>query len=220
MTDEQIREVLIATQDYMLERLPKTEWNHVFSPKFRKNMKKLIQRDKHPVRFYLLRIAAIVFAVLGLTGGMVLGLSGKARADFMRWIVEQFTHNEFRYQKEAGESVEIGGYTLEGSVPEGYRLLDRMEFEDRISEAYVNDNGAMLFFTVMNSEYDGAFSVLSDESKPNGSAEINGTEADLYISSNAGEPNVIVWQGANGELFTIQGILDKKELIELAKRIN
>lgn len=219
MTDEQIREVLIATQDYMLERLPQKEWNHDFSPKFCKNMKKLIQREKHPVRFYAQRIVAVVFVVLGLTGGMVLGFSEKARADFVRWFVEQFTHNEFRYQKEAGEPVEIGAYTLEGNVPEGYRLLERMESEERISEAYVNDNGAMLFFTVMNSKFDGVFSVLSDENKPNDSVMINGTEADLYISSNPGEPNVIVWQGKNGELFTIQGILDKKELVELAKKI-
>lgn len=220
MTDEQIREVLTATQDYMLSRLPKTEWDHRFSPRFQKNMRKLIRRDKHRLLYSVLRMTAVIAIALCICGGMVLVFSEEVRANVKGLFLERFAPNEYRYRKEAIVTTEITNYSLADYVPEGYSLFERKETEDKVSESFVNENGAMLFFTVLNSGYDGDFYVVSDDSKPNDSAYIGKIKADLYISANPGEPNVIVWQGKGGVLLSIQGVLDKTQLTDLAKKVN
>jgi hypothetical protein len=48
---------------------------------------------------------------------------------------------------------------------------------------------------------------------------VNGNKADLYLSENPYESNVIVWEGSNGVLFSLGGILDKEQLISMAEKI-
>ena len=219
MTEEQIREVLTATQDYMLSRLPKAEWNYQFSPRFRRNMKKLIKRDKHRFLYSALRMTAIIAISLFICGGMVLGFNKEARANVRGWFFELFLSNEYRYQKEGSVTIDITKYSLEDYAPEGFTLIDRKETADKVNEVYVNENGALLFFTVLSSGDGVDFYVISDENKPNDLAYIGKTKADLFISANQEEPNAIVWQGKGGVLLCIQGVLDKKQLIDLAKKI-
>lgn len=219
MTDEQIREVLTGTRNYMLSSLPKTEWKHEFSAKFCRKMNKLIQWDKHPTWYLLRKVAAIIFLVASISGGLVLGFNGEVRAEVIRWITERFTHNEWRYRNSSIQSSGIVEYTLEGNVPDGYRLIERIDEADKRSEVYVSEDGVLLYFTVMYSGYDGEFYVVSDEINPKDSAYIGDIKADLYLSEDPGEPNVIVWEGEKGVLFNVQGVLEKEQLIEFPKKI-
>ena len=219
MTDEQIKKILMETQDYVLSRLPKTEWDYEFSPKFRRNMNRLIARDKHRVMYTLIRAVAIFFLVVCVPCGLILGFNQEVRANVIQWMAERFTQNEFKYRNGFGKSEDITAYTMERFAPKGYWLAERTEEENRVSEIYTKDNGDILFFTVMTATYDGEFYVVSDEREPNDRAYFGEIEADLYISQNPKDPSVIVWHGEAGKLFVIQGIMTKDQIIELAEEI-
>ena len=220
MTDAQIREVLLATQNCMLNRLPKKEWKHEFSKMYCRNKRKLIARDRHPMIYWIRKIAAILLLILGLSGGVILGFSEEVRAEVFRWIIEKIADNTYKYQNKADEDVDISGYSLANSIPEGYQCIDRIEEEYSTDEVYVNQQGELLIFRAIRPGAESEIYVVSDKDhKPYETTNIHGNTAQLYISENSGESNVIVWQGRGGVLFFIQGILEKKQLIELAESV-
>lgn len=220
MTDSQIKEILTAAQDYMLNRLPETECRHDFSPKFRRTVKKLIEREKHPIRYILPRIAAAGLLLISLSGGLLIGFNEEVRADVMRWIAERFEKNEYRYQNGIGQETAITRYTLADDIPVGYHCMERLEEEEKISEVYMNEDGEMLYFTVLSPRFEGDFYVMSDERESKDMEYIEEIKADLYISADPGESNVIVWRDKNGVLFSIQGILGREQMITLAEKFN
>ncbi|MBR4607956.1 MAG: DUF4367 domain-containing protein [Lachnospiraceae bacterium] len=219
MTDAQLKSALIEVRDYMLDQLPTEEWNYEFSPKFQRKMKQIIELEKHPIWYYVRRVAAALLITLGISGGLVLSFSEEARANVIRWFMERFTENEYRYQNEMGLKVDVSVFTLEGKVIEGYQLINRIEGEDTVDEVYVGENGEMLFFTAMSSEHEGDMYVVSDKNEEPLTVYVRGRKMDLYLSGNQEESNVIVWQGSDGVLFSIQGIIEKEQLIEMAGRI-
>jgi hypothetical protein len=219
MTDAQLKSALIEVRDYMLDQLPTEEWNYEFSPKFQRKMKQIIELEKHPIWYYVRRVAAALLITLGISGGLVLSFSEEARANVIRWIMERFAENEYRYQNEMGVKVDVSVFTLEGKVIEGYQLINRIEGEDTVDEVYVGENGEMLFFTAMSSEHEGDMYVVSDKNEEPLTVYVRGRKMDLYLSGNQEESNVIVWQGSDGVLFSIQGIIEKEQLIEMAGRI-
>lgn len=219
MTDAQLKSALIEVRDYMLDQLPTEEWNYEFSPKFQRKMKQIIELEKHPIWYYVRRVAAALLITLGISGGLVLSFSEEARANVIRWFMERFTENGYRYQNEMGLKVDVSVFTLEGKVMEGYQLINRIEGEDTVDEVYVGENGEMLFFTAMSSEHEGDMYVVSDKNEEPLTVYVRGRKMDLYLSGNQEESNVIVWQGSDGVLFSIQGIIEKEQLIEMAGRI-
>lgn len=220
MTDEQLRDALIEAQDYILSQFPKKEWHYDFSPKFRKKMKELIEIDDHPVWFYVRKTAVIMFAVLGISGGLLFGFSEKVRAEVIRWFTERFEENEYRYRREADAEVGVSQYTLEGKVPEGYQLIKRKEDEERVSEIYEASDGKRMIFTAMSSTQNMEFYMMFDKNVESDVIYINGTKADIYLPESMEDNTVIAWQGKGGVLFSIIGYADKEELIEMAEGID
>ncbi|MBR6150946.1 MAG: DUF4367 domain-containing protein [Lachnospiraceae bacterium] len=221
MTDEQIREVLKASQHYMMSRRPKIEWHHVFSKKYCRYKKKLIKRDNHPIWYVFSRIAAIILLAIGLSGGFVLGFKEDVRAEFLSWIVERFSDQAYRYQGTSSETKKISKYSLEGNEPKGYQIIDRMESDNSVDEIFVNDDGKLLLFMAMIPDSEKELYVVSDKDKKTYEVvKVKENRAELYISENAGESNAIVWQNKKGILFCIQGILTKEQLVELAESVN
>ena len=220
MTDEQLQSALIEVMEYMLEQLPQDEWNYEFSPRFHKKLKQMIMMEKHPIWYYVRRIVAALLLALGISGGLLLGFDEKVRADFVRWIVEHFTENEYKYQNEMGNELDVSKYTWEGLVMEGYQLYQRNEKEEVVIEVYLGEGGNLLVFVVMNSTKNEELILLTDENAKKEITQINGKNADLYVSEHDGESSIITWQGNKGELFSIQGIMDKEMLIELAEKVD
>ncbi|MBR4731977.1 MAG: DUF4367 domain-containing protein [Lachnospiraceae bacterium] len=220
MTDEQIREVLLSTQDYMLSFLPKTEWGHEFSKKYIKNKKSLIGRDKHPVQYWMRRVAVFILLTLCLSGGLILSFNKEIRAEVLKWIVEQFGDNAYKYQSNIGENIEVSSYSLEGIISKDYKRVDRLEGENSVDEIYVNEKGVLLIFVVKSSASEQEFYVVSDKDmKPYEIVSVNGNSAELYLSDSQEESNMIVWRNKNDVLFSIKGIMEREELIKLAESI-
>lgn len=221
MTDEQLRDALMEAQDYMLNQLPTMEWHYQFSPKFHKKMKKLIEMEKHPIWYYVRWVAPVLLILFGIFGGLALGARQEVRAGVVGWFVEHFTDNKYRYQNnmDAGTGFDVSQYTLEGNAPEGYQLLDRMEDENQVTEVYVGANGEMLFFSAMNSSCEEELYVSSDQNMRLETVYLGGMEAELYATDNPGDSSTIIWQGTNGVLFSIKGILEREQLIHMAEKI-
>lgn len=216
MTEEQLRSALIEAQDFILSQLPKTEWDYEFTPKFHRKMKRLIELEMHPIRYYLIRAVAVLLAIICLSGGMLLGFSEEARAKVIWWINEFISENEYRYQSNKDMVIDVSGYTFESVISDGYTRLERIEMENSVDEIYVGKNGEMLTFSAIGSSQEELY-VLSDESGQTERIDLEGTEMDLYISEKQGESNMIVWEGKNGVLFSIQGKINKEQLIEIAR---
>lgn len=219
MTEGQIKSILMGTQEYMLSKLPDSEWEHHFSASFTRNMKKLIKRDKYKCLYTIRRIAVIVLLIAGLSGGLVFAFDEEVRADVIRWITERIAENEWKYINGAVQKTETMEYNFEKILPVGYYFVDRINTENRLNEIYASEDGSLLCFTVMYSAYDGELYVVSDEKEPTECTCIGEVKADLYLSEDISESNVIVWRGENGTLFSIQGTLTKEQLIDLMKKI-
>ena len=219
MTDQQLKKALIEVRDYMLLQFPSEEGDHEFSPKFHKKMKQLIGMEKHPILYYVKRVAAVLLITLGIFGSLVLGFSEEARADVIRWFVEHFAENGYRYQKEAETEVDITHYTLEGVVSDGYQLIERTEKEYSIKEAYLGEDGNLLVFVVMSSTREEGLNVSSDKRVIKETTYVNGNKADLYLSENSDDSNIIVWEEKTGVLLSLGGILDKEQLISMAEKV-
>lgn len=219
MTDEQLKSALIEVRDYMLIQFPSEDGDHEFSRRFHKKMKQLIEMEMHPLLFYAKRIVAAILIMLGISSCLAFGFSEDVRADAIKWFMENFTEKGYRYQKEAEMEVDLTLYTLKGIVLEGYQLIDRTEKEDVVDEAYIGEDGSLLVFTVMSSSRKKEFNISSDQSMVIETVYVNGNRADLYLSENPDESNIIVWEGSNGVLFSLGGILDKEQLISMVERI-
>lgn len=218
MTDEQLKCTLIEVRDYMLKQFPE-DGDHEFSAHFRKKIKQLIEMEKHPVLYYAKMVAAILVITLGISGGLVLGFNKEVRADVIRWFVEHFAENGYRYQKEYKTEEDISQYSLKGIVTNKYQLIERTEKEEVINEVYLGEDGDILVFVVMSSTCEEELNVSSDKSVTKETVYVNGCKADLYLSDNLDESNIIAWEGGNGVLFSIGGILDKEQLISLAEKV-
>lgn len=214
--DQIIRDVLLGAQKYMLKQLPKEEWNYEFSPRFQKRMKKLFKKCKHPIQYFLLKSVAVFLGVV-LLGGLILGFNEDARAQVMTWIREHISNNEYRYINKNVHNEEDKDYSLEGVIPREYSLRMSNHENDRIMEIYEDESGNLLYLMVMKSGYTNEYHVLSDEDKPNDSVYIGNYYAELYISDRSDEPSVIVWQDEDGSLISIQGVVEKELLIQLAE---
>lgn len=217
MTDEQLKSALVEVRDYMLRQFPAEDADYEFSTRFRKKMKQLIEMEKHPIMFYVKRVAAAVLIVVGITGGILFGFNKEVRADILRWFMDHFAENGYRYQVETEVSVDFSQYTLEGIVPDGYRLIKRDEGEYALKEAYRGDNGDKLIFVVMSSTHEEELNVSFNKGTKNEMVYVRSNLAELYESESPDESSVLIWRGSNGELFVIMGNMDKEQLIRMAE---
>ena len=192
MTDEQLRSALIEAQDYMLNQFPTQEWHYEFSARFHRKMKMLIEREKHPIWHYVRRVVAIVAVLVGITGALLFGINGKVRAEVIRWIMEFFAENEYRYQKDSEIDIDVTQCTLEENIIEGYHLIIRKEDKDSICEVYRNEGGKQLAFYAISSTKEKDFYLMFDKRTQRDDVYVNGIRADVYLPESADDNCVII----------------------------
>jgi hypothetical protein len=219
--EERLRNALLEMQEYQVSLYPTpTEKDSEIPLGFRIKMNRLIERHDHPVWYQIKEVAVIVILLMGISAGLILGFNEKVRAEVFGWIMERFSDNEFQYQNHAhGGDISISDYSLVGNTPSGYKLLKQHGDENKRTEIFVNESGERLSFVVISPKYDGTVHVFSDEDRVGDPVYIDDLRADVYISTESGEANIITWQHENGIRFIIQGFLDKEQLIDLAAQM-
>lgn len=221
--DQLARRVMLDAARMEYGGLP--EEPHAFSPAFDGKMKKLLRRGRHPVWYQALHAAACLLLALLLSGCAVLAVSPEAREVFTGWVREIHDHY-FLYEffgDEEREAVSKGDVLYQPTyVPAGYRVERRSLSTDGIvTIGYMNDQtNYIAVFTYFPDTSSPVLQITGENEIVYQQVQVNGLSADLYLDSEEGEANVIVWvDEKNGAAFRISGVLSGEELIAMAESV-
>ena len=218
VTDKMLQQAAGEVELAMLNALSVQDVEpHRFSRQFERKMKKLTSRVKHPVRYNALRSAAAIILIIFTLFGALVAFSPEVRASVVEWAKETFWGSA---QYVASGNAEASQYDYQLSViPDGYRELHTIEAEDGRNYLYVNDSGNLLKFIY---SYGTMVSKLFIQTEFHTKVEgtVNGAAADIYITSNENESNVIVWCDPETKtLLCIHAFTDKDMLIAMAESV-
>ena len=205
----------------LIEELPE----HEFSPEFEKKIKKLLRQGRHPVRYGIFRAAACLLLVMFLSGCAVLAISPEAREAFIGWVREihdtyflyKFWGDEVRESLSKADTLYYPAY-----VPSGYRIERRTVLTGGVvTIGYINDQtNDVAVFTCFSDTSSAVLQVSGENEIICRQVRVNGLSADLYLDSEEGEANVIVWvDEQNGAAFRISGVLSGEELTRMAESV-
>lgn len=131
--DRMLRRALLDAADQEAQTPPETETP--LSEGHRRRMREMLRdpllwfrlRNPYPWRT-VARRAAVVLLMLSLSAAMVLAVSPKARADIVRWTMEQDGRRvEFRYHGD-GPAQALPQYRIV-ALPEGYTETERIAYD-------------------------------------------------------------------------------------------
>ena len=198
---------------------------HTFSPAFERKMKKLLHRGRHPVWYKALHAAACLLLALLLSGCAVLAVSPEIREVFAGWVRE-IHDNYFLYEffgDEEREAVSEEDVLYQPAyVPAGYRIECRTVLVGGVvTIGYINDQtNDIAVFTCFSDMSSAVLQVSGENEIICRQVRVNGLSADLYLDSEEGEANVIVWvDEQNGAAFRISGVLSGEELTRMAESV-
>lgn len=218
VTDKMLQQAAGEVELAMLNSLTaKNIAPHIFSDRFEKKMKKLINKVKHPIRYNVFRSAVAIILIVFTVFGSLLMFSPEVRANVVGWFKETFY--EFFQYSNSGD-VEPAEYDYRfAAIPDGYKELQIIDSKDGKTYLYVNDTGNILQFAyAYGGRADNFF--VKTESYAQVEGAVNGVNADIYITSNKNEANVIIWQDPDTEiLLCIHAKVEKELLITFAESI-
>jgi len=218
MTDEMIQVAALEANQALITQLPLSgECQHEFSPGFRKKMKKLIFRRKHPILLKALRTAAGVVIVFMLGGGLLLTFNSEVRAEFLSWMKES---NKGLVMYFTTEGVRENNRKLRyrlSEIPEGYEEYEIDSSEDGAALVYINEQRKFLKFYYLHDSNEAVLGLYTE-----GYQCINTTIGDLkgemYLADDQDMANAIVWKDES-TIWYLSAFLDEEELLKLAKSI-
>ena len=229
LTDAILREATADAERFLLSIVPEDGEPHVFSKRFERKMQKLISRTNHPIRYQVLRAAAVAVLTIAILFGAVMAVSPTVRAAVVGWV-KGLSGVYVEYSKDPNtgyvptddptQPTEPVKYEYRlSSVPEGYRELRVIERADGRVYMYINDVGTFLRFSyTYGLETESVFIEVENYSQY--TADVNGVSADIYIANAENETSVIIWQDPQSDtLFQITALADKAELIQLAEAV-
>ena len=196
-----------------------------FSPAFERRMEKLLRRGRHPVLYRALRAAACLLLALLLSGCTVLAVSPEAREVFVGWVRE--IHDTYFLYKffgdEEREPVSKEDVLHQPTyVPPGYRIEYRsVSTTGIVSVCYINDQiDRIAMFTYFSDTASPVLQITGENEIIYQKVQVNGLPADLYLDSEVGEANTIIWvDEKNGAAFQIYGVLSGEELTRMAESV-
>ncbi len=218
MTDEMIQAAALEANQALIAQLPLSgECQHEFSPGFRKKMKKLIFRRKHPILSKALRTAAAVVIVFLLGGGLLLTFNLEVRAEFLSWIKESSEGLVMYFSTEGAEKSSGKLRYRLTEIPEGYEEYEIDSSEDGETFVYENERGEFLTFHYLHDSTQVAFGLYT-EGYQCISITVGELEGEIYLTDNEEMANAVVWKDEN-TLFCLDAFLDAEELLKLAETI-
>jgi len=217
ITDEMLRQAAPLVRDAMLASLPEPgDCEAAFSPAFRRRMRPLLRRARHPVFYRTMRQAAACFLAVLVLGGGWLAVDSKAQASFLQWVRQVYeTQIVYRF---AGEAAENGVYRP-GWVPEGYT-------EWKVSEGavvtvyYVNTDEKIMDFSYGPMQEGSALYVVNSDKAMAIDVEVNGIPGEFYLYDDPEVSNALVWLNKDtGMAFSISGRLSKSDMLHMAESV-
>lgn len=223
--DRMLRRALLDAADQEAQTPPETETP--LSEGHRRRMREMLQdpllwfrlRNPYPWRT-VARRAAVVLLMLSLSAAMVLAVSPKARADIIRWTMQQDGRRvEFRYHGD-GPAQALPQYRI-AALPEGYTETERIAYDSFGSVRYENAEGTVieLDYTYMQDGVSSGYTL--DDGDVKREVSIAGMPGMLFISTEEGHLSYITWMDAAQNIsFQIFANADESIIITMAESVS
>lgn len=176
-------------------------------------------RNPYPWRT-VARRAAVVLLMLSLSAAMVLAVSPKARADIIRWTMQQDGRRvEFRYHGD-GPAQALPQYRI-AALPEGYTETERAASYAAGDVKYTNADGDMILLSYLYMS-DGVVSGFElDNGDTMTDTQVNGIPATLIVSSMEGNFSSVTWRDTASNIeFTVAAVADEPVIIAMAESVS
>ncbi len=222
ITDEQLRIAAAEYTDAFLRSLSDLEeCHHEFSAGFERKMQKLIRRQRHLVRYRVLRTAMAAVLAAVILFGAAMAVSPKVRAAVIRWLQENVGIFSHYCVPDAVPTVPAkNAPELQFNLPkfpEGYELVQTDKMPDGTAYIYKNPAGQMAKFRCILEGSDVHIDKVNYEHQ---TVMIGSVLMDIYLPRTEGENGEIVWADESQDLlFQISCLATKDELIEMAKSV-
>lgn len=186
VTDEWLYKYMPIVDEAIIRELESsTDYEYQFSDKFEKQMKKLIERERHPwleVFYRILKKAAVLFVCM-ISSLVIVSMSVEAYRvkifDTIKTIWEDSVlYSYFTNQNQKAFQCHEPGYILEG-----YQETERILLEYWFSVIYTNEEGDMITWDQMLVQDEGKI-VTDIEYDQQITKEINGMNVVISIYSN------------------------------------
>ena len=221
ISDERLREAARKVEESMLASLPEPEeCEATFSPEFERKMERLLHRADHPIRKRIMKAVACFLLAVLVGGGSVLTFSLEARATFVTWVKEVYeTHFVYRLFQSDQESSSNSVYRPTW-VPLDFEMISETILDSASTIVYKNDANEIVVFTCFQDAGSATFQIEGDHIESCSQVFINGISADMYLDSEEGESNVIIWADeGEGTMFRISAPFGENELVRMAESI-
>lgn len=229
MTDQELdrllRRALLDAADQEAQTPPETEVP--VSEGHRRRMREMLRdpllwfrlRNPYPWRT-VARRAAVVLLMLSLSAAMVLAVSPKARADIIRWTMEQNGRRvEFRYHGD-GPAQALPQYRI-AALPEGYTETERVEADWNVRVTYECTGKQWIRFSYLYMQDGTASSMGIAESDTVKDITVSGMSGKLILTQSPESANVIIWfDTAQNLMFSIHANVDESVIITMAESVS
>lgn len=229
MTDQELdrllRRALLDAADQEAQTPPETEVP--LSEGHRRRMREMLRdpllwfrlRNPYPWRT-VARRAAVVLLMLSLSAAMVLAVSPKARADIIRWTMEQNGRRvEFRYHGD-GPAQALPQYRI-AALPEGYTETERVEADWNVRVTYECTGKQWIRFSYLYMQDGTASSMGIAESDTVKDITVSGMSGKLILTQSPESANAIIWfDTAQNLMFSIHANVDESVIITMAESVS
>lgn len=223
--DRMLRRALLDAADQEAQTPPETEVP--LSEGHRRRMREMLRdpllwfrlRNPYPWRT-VARRAAVVLLMLSLSAAMVLAVSPKARADIVRWTMEQNGRRvEFRYHGD-GPAQALPQYRI-AALPEGYTETERAEADWNVRVAYECTGKQWIRFSYLYMQDGTASSMDITESDTVKDVTVSGMSGKLILTQSPESANAIIWfDTAQNLMFSIHANVDESVIITMAESVS
>lgn len=223
--DRMLRRALLDAADQEAQTPPETEVP--LSEGHRRRMREMLRdpllwfrlRNPYPWRT-VARRAAVVLLMLSLSAAMVLAVSPKARADIVRWTMQQNGRRvEFRYHGD-GPAQALPQYRI-AALPEGYTETERAEADWNVRVTYECTGKQWIRFSYLYMQDGTASSVGIAESDTVKDITVSGMSGKLILPQSSESANVIIWfDTAQNLMFSIHANVDESVIIAMAESVS
>ena len=229
MTDQELdrllRRALLDAADQEAQTPPETETP--LSEGHRRRMREMLRdpllwfrlRNPYPWRT-VARRAAVVLLMLSLSAAMVLAVSPKARADIVRWTMQQDGRRvEFRYHGD-GPAQALPQYRIT-ALPEGYTETERAEADWNVQVTYECTGKQWIRFSYLYMQDGTASSMDITESDTVKDVTVSGMSGKLILTQSPESANAIIWfDTAQNLMFSIHANVDESVIITMAESVS
>jgi len=200
------------------------DYEHQFSKRFERRMNRIIRREKYKTVYKFCKAAACFLLITALSGATLLAVNSEARAAFIGWAKETYEsiieyHFNGTVSDDTVDNIELAEYRL-GWIPEGYEEKFVNQGQTSALVLYGDSTNKLLKLEYFATTQDTNYFFIDTDKYDHFSDNIKETYADIYISKDPAESNIIIWSdNEEATLFSISGFFDKEILIKMAEDV-